>query len=314
MSVLSWLAGVGPSGFGAASTAEQVTDGLDLRGQRILVTGCNSGLGFEAMRVLALRGATVLGAARTHESAARACAQIAGRTEPLACELSDPASVRAAVATARRGGPLTAILANAGIMALPDREVVHGVERQLFTNHVGHFLLVTGLTDHLTPTGRVVMLSSAAHTRAPAVGIAFDDLDASTSYSPWTAYGQSKLANVLFSNELARRFAGTGRTANALHPGVIATNLTRSLPSAFAAVWRAASPLLLKSIGQGAATGVWAATHPSLASVSGEYFANCNVARPSRQARDAGLAARLWTETEAICARLAAPDDGPKAA
>ena len=304
MSVRGWFEGKGPSGFGFGSTAEQVTAGLDLHGQRILITGCNSGLGFEAMRVLALRGATVIGAARSRDKAAEACAQVSGATEPLACELSDPASVRAAVDEARKGGPLAAIIANAGIMALPRLELVHGVERQLFTNHVGHFLLVTGLLDHLTPTGRVVMLSSTAHLRAPAVGIEFDNLDGSKGYTPWAAYGQSKLANILFSNELARRLAGTGRTSNAVHPGVIATGLTRSLPFLFAAVWKAASPIWLKSIAEGTATEVWAATHPSLAGVSGEYFADCNVSPRSRQARDPALAARLWEATEAICARI----------
>jgi WW domain-containing oxidoreductase len=191
-------------------------------------------------------------------------------------------------------------------MALPRREVAHGIELQLFTNHVGHFLLVTGLLDRLADDGRVVMLSSEAHRRAPREGIRFDDLGAERGYSPWTAYGQSKLANLLFAKELARRLVGTRRTAHAVHPGVIATNLGRHMPSIMRVALGVAAPLVLKSIPQGAATQTWAAVHPAAASLSGTYLADCNVARPRRDAEDPALAARLWEVTERIVARLPA--------
>ena len=146
--------------------------------QTMLVTGCNSGLGLETLRVLALRGARVVGTARTLEKAKEACAGISGQTIPLDCELSDPASVRACVKEVRRLDlRLDALIANAGIMALPKLERAHGYELQFFTNHIGHFLLVTGLLEQLTETGRVVMLSSSAHQRAPRVGIELDNLD-----------------------------------------------------------------------------------------------------------------------------------------
>jgi WW domain-containing oxidoreductase len=306
MALYGLFQGKGASGFGWNSTAEEVTEGFPLAGKTILVTGCASGLGRETLRVLALRGATVLGTARTMERARAACdADGAGRAVPLACELADPRSVRAcAEEVKRRGGRLDAIVCNAGIMALPNPGRAYGVELQLFTNHVGHFILVTHLLDALADEGRVVMLSSAAHFRAPKQGILFDDLAAEKSYSPWTHYGQSKLANLLFAKELARRFAGTRRTANAIHPGVIKTELGRHMPGYANFVFGLVGPIFLKSIPQGAATQSYVAVHPALAHATGTYFADCNPAPCRADADDPALAARLWQVTEEIVARL----------
>ncbi len=305
MSLYQHFKGKGPSGFGYGSTAAEVTAGLSLQGKTILVTGCGSGLGLEALRVLALRGATVIGTARTLEKAQAACASVEGLTVPLACELSDPASVRACVEAVRRGGHrLDALICNAGVMALPKRELVHGVEAQLFTNHVGHFMLVTGLLDRLADDGRVVMLSSGAHNMAPKAGILFDDLAADHGYTPWGHYGQSKLANLLFAKELARRLAGTRRTANAVHPGVIMSNLWRHMPGLANFALGLVGPLVLKDAAQGAATGVYVAVHPGAAATSGAYFADCNLARPRADADDPALARRLWEVTERLVAGL----------
>lgn len=308
MSLVALVKGKGPSGFGYGSTAEDVTAGLSLAGKTILVTGCNSGLGLEAMRVLALRGAKVIGAARSEAKANAACATVAGSATGIACELSEPSSVKACVAALKsKGTPLDAIICNAGIMALPKREQSHGYELQFFTNHIGHFILVTGLLDQLGSNARVVMLSSAAHFAAPKEGIRFDDLSAEKSYHPWTAYGQSKFANILFAKELARRFAGTGKTANALHPGVIQTNLARNiggprpLIDAGFAIFAAIGG---KSIPQGAATECYVAAHPAAASISGAYFADCNVAKPRADANDPALATKLWEVSEKIVAGL----------
>lgn len=305
MSLYEHFTSNGPSGFGYGTTAEQVTAGLSLAGKTILVTGCNSGLGLETMRVLALRGARVACTARTVDKAKAAGDSVSGETVPFACELSDPASVRACVAAVRAQGlRLDAIIANAGIMALPKLETAHGYELQFFTNHIGHFLLVTGLLEQLTDAGRVVMLSSAAHRNAPKEGIQFDNLDGRKGYSSWANYGQAKLANLLFAKELSRRFAGTKRTANAVHPGVIHTNLARHMNPIATAVFGLVGPLALKSVPQGAATQVYVATHPSLATVTGEYFADCNVAKPRADANDAALAARLWKVSEEIAAAV----------
>jgi WW domain-containing oxidoreductase len=294
----------GPNGFGYGSTAEEVTAGLSLEGKTILVTGCNSGIGLETMRVLALRGARVIGAARTEAKTREASAGMKGTITPVACELAEPASVRACVAAVKAlDVPLDAIVANAGIMALPARETKHGFELQFFTNHVGHFLLVTGLLDRLSPTGRVVMLSSEAHRRAYPEGIRFDDLGAEREYTAFGAYGQSKLANLLFAKELSKRLEGK-RTANALHPGVIHTNLGRHMGAAASIAFGIAGPLFLKSIPEGAATQTFLAAHPSVADVTGKYFSDCNEKKPRRDAEDPELARRLWEKTEEIVAKL----------
>ena len=306
MSLVSLIKGrQGASGYGYASTAEEVTEGLDLRGKNVLITGVNAGLGQETARVLSKRGARILALARTHEKAAEACRAFGADAVPLACELSEPNSVRSAVdELKKRALSLDAIICNAGIMALPKRELHHGQELQFLTNHIGHFILVTGLLGLLSERARVVMLSSAAHTRAPAAGIQFDDLTFEHGYRPWAAYGQSKLANLLFARSLARRFAGSGRTANAVHPGVIGTDLSRHLPLALRLVYPVASAIAMKNTAQGAATQCYVATHPAVDGVSGEYFADCNISKSTRLGRDAALGDRLWSVTESIVAQL----------
>ncbi len=306
MSLLSRIKGTGKSGFGYGSTAEEVTRSLDLSGKTYLITGCNSGLGMETARVLASRGGRIIGAARTQERAAEALERVGAEGAGVACDLADPGSVRACIQSVRDvSGHLDAIIANAGIMALPELQQKHGYELQFFTNHVGHFILVTGLLERLAPEGRVVMVSSGAHERAPDEGIQFDNLSGEKGYSPWQAYGQSKLANLLFARALARRLAGSGRTANALHPGVIATNLGRHMNPVARGVLTLAKPLLLKSIPEGAATQCYVAAHPDAAGVTGEYWADCNIAEPSLQGQDDALAEALWTESEKIAARVA---------
>lgn len=306
MSLLSKLKAPGANGYGYSSTAEEVTQGLSLEGKCILITGCNSGLGLETMRVLALRGAHVIGTARTEARAAEACRSVGGTTTALACELADPKSVNACVQSiTNQDLTLDAIIANAGIMALPECETAFGYELQFFTNHVGHFMLVTGLVDSLADDGRVVVLSSSAHKGAPKGGIEFDNLDGSKAYTAWGAYGQSKLANLLFAKELARRWAATGKTANACHPGIIGTNVARhrsfferDLLGPFAKL------LLAKSVGQGAATQCYLAVNPGVAGVSGKYFVDCNEAQCSSLGEDVELARRLWDRTEEIVANL----------
>lgn len=305
MSLYGFFAARGPSGFGYASTAADVTEGLSLAGQNILITGCTSGIGQEALRVLAWRGARVVGTARTLENAQRACGAMSGATLPLACELAEPASIDACIESVKKSGVrLDAIICNAGVMAFPELRTAHGYELQFFTNHIGHFMLVTGLLEALAPRGRVVVLSSAAHRQAPKGGIQFDNLDGSKGYSAWTAYGQSKFANLLFAKELARRFAGSERTANAVHPGVIRTKLQRHMNPLMAVVFGTFGPLALKNVAEGAATEVYVATRPELAGVSGQYFADCNVAQPRGDVADPALARRLWETSEQIVANL----------
>jgi NAD(P)-dependent dehydrogenase (short-subunit alcohol dehydrogenase family) len=305
MSIVAALKGKGPNGLGYGTTAEEATAGCDLTGKTVLVTGCNSGLGLESIRALALRGARVLATARTVEKARDACAGLKGDFLPLACELSDPASVRACVAAVKTGAaPLDAIVGNAGVMAIPKPQQAFGWELHLFTNHIGHFILITGLLDRLVPDGRVVVVASNAHRRAPAAGIDFDNLSGERGYQPMKAYGASKLANILFTRELARRLGNGTQTANTLHPGVISTGITRSIPAVAQMAMRMAAPLILKTPAQGAATQCYLAASPAVAKVTGAYYADCNPSETTPIARDMTLAARLWEASEALVARI----------
>jgi len=307
MSLYSKLQPKGPSGFGYGSTAEDVTSGLSLSGRTFLVTGCNSGLGLETARVLALRGGRILGTARSAEKANEALSSLGGNTVGFECELSEPASVRAsvkAVKAALAGATVDALICNAGIMALPACEQKFGLELQFLTNHIGHFMLATGVLDALAEQGRVVMVSSRAHLRAPAGGVEFDNLSGARDYRPWKAYGQSKIANLLFAKELARRLEGTSKTANAVHPGVIFTNLSRHMNPLARVAFRVLGGLIMKNTGEGAATQCYVATHPDAATISGKYFVDCNVAEPRADGTDAATAAKLWSVSEEIVARL----------
>jgi NAD(P)-dependent dehydrogenase (short-subunit alcohol dehydrogenase family) len=307
MSLLALIKGTrGDTGYGFASTAADVCAALDLSGATILITGVNSGLGLESARVLGGRGAHILGLARSREKASAALGQLGIQGTPIACELSEPASVRAAVDEVKNlGRPIDVLLANAGIMALPKLQQAHGYELQFFTNHIGHFILTTGLLDCLTDRGRVVVLSSAGHNFAPREGIQFDNLSGTKGYSGWRAYGQSKLANVLFVRALAKRLAGSGRTANAVHPGGIETNLGRHMDSPLMRIIGGSLGWIgMKTLGQGAATQCYVAAHPGAAGITGEYWADCNVARTSVHGRDDALAERLWQVSEEIAARL----------
>ena len=289
--------------FGFTSTAEDVSDGIDLSGKVFVLTGCNSGIGEETLRVLGLRGAEIIGLARTSAKAQAALDAHGVPGTAVACELSDPASVRAAVGTVRGlGRSLAGIIANAGIMTLPEPRTTLGLDLQLLTNHIGHFILVTGLVDLLADDGRVVMVSSGAHFMAPECGIDFDNLDGQRDYQPWRTYGQSKLANLLVAKKLARTLGGN-RVANALHPGVIRTNLGRHLPD-YDGLLDDIGRDRLKTIPQGAATSVYLAVHPEVADKSGLYWDSCQVKEPSKAALDEALADRLWAESERIVAAL----------
>ncbi|MFD7577526.1 SDR family NAD(P)-dependent oxidoreductase [Kitasatospora sp. NPDC059817] len=296
--------------FGAESIAAEVISGVDLTGRRAVVTGGASGIGVETARALASAGAQVTLAVRNLDAGARTAEDITAttgnkdlRVAPL--DLADQASIAAFVAA--WDGPLHILVNNAGVMASPEVRTPEGWELQFATNHLGHFALATGLHAALVRDGgaRVVAVSSSAHHRSPVV---FEDIHfRERAYEPWSAYGQSKTANVLFAVEAAKRWAADGITVNALMPGGIRTALQRHVSEEELDRLRAqaanGAELLWKTTEQGAATSVLLAASPLLAGVSGRYFEDCNEAvRGELSARtgvaeyalDPEAAALLW--------------------
>jgi NAD(P)-dependent dehydrogenase (short-subunit alcohol dehydrogenase family) len=296
--------------FTAESTAAEVVAGIDLGGRRAVVTGGSSGIGIETARALAGAGAEVTLAVRDLEAGERTAADIVATTSadqvlvaPL--DLTDLVSVAAFVAG--WDGPLHILVNNAGVMATPQTRTPQGWELQFATNHLGHFALATGLHPALAAAGeaRVVSVSSRGHLRSP---IVFDDIHyRHREYDRWTAYGQSKTANVLFGVEATKRWAADGITVNALMPGVIRTNLTRHVTEADLQRLQAqvgnGAGFRWKTPEQGAATSVLVAASPLLAGIGGRYFEDCNEAGPAAPdlsrgvagyALDPEVAARLW--------------------
>jgi NAD(P)-dependent dehydrogenase (short-subunit alcohol dehydrogenase family) len=295
--------------FNAGSTAADVIRGIDLSGKRAVVTGGASGIGVETARALAGAGAQVVLAVRDIEAGERVAADITRTTNNPAVtasplDLSVRDSVNAFVNRWR--GPLHILVNNAGVMASPLMRTAEGWEMQFATNHLGHFALAAGLKPALREAGgaRVVSVSSSAHLRA---GVDFDDIHfLRRPYEPWTAYGQSKTANVLFAVEAAKRWADYGITVNALMPGAIRTGLQRHVTEEELDRLRAqmgSAAVSWKSTEQGAATSVLVATSPLLDGISGRYFEDCNEAQPhqpgtrtgvAEHALDPDAAERLW--------------------
>lgn len=307
--------------FGRESTAREVLDGVDLAGRRAVVTGGASGIGVETARALAGAGADVTLAVRNITAGEKVAAELTADTagkpvqvRPL--DLTDQGSIAAFVAG--WDGPLDILVNNAGIMASPLMRTPQGWELQFATNHLGHFALTTGLHPVLAAAAdgaRVVSVSSSAHHMSPVV---FDDIHFDRrDYEPWSAYGQSKTANVLFAVEADRRWAGDGIRVNALMPGGIQTNLQRyvdaeQLAALVAAAGTGDEPSLRwKTPEQGASTSVLVAASPLLSGVGGRYFEDNNEAiRGTLNARngvaeyalDPAAAARLWEVSTATLA------------
>ena len=311
--------GVPRSNFDEDSTAEEVTEGVDLQGKLAVVTGCTSGIGFETMRVLAMRGAYVVGTSRSLEKAKAACKKVRGVTSAVQLELSDFDSVVACADAIRSiNQPLDILICNAGYLGgSGDRKLVNGFEKHFVINHLGHFVLVNRLLGRLYMSwqGRIAVVASrSSYTNAPDGGIEFGNLEASRNYADRRAYGHSKLANVLFALQLGKLLMGTRITVNSLHPGVINTeidrNLNRFMQGAFAVVTALGFG---KTIEQGAATSCHVATSPLLGSTSGKYFEDCNAVTlvSDGHLHDEAMAAELWRVSEGMTRDYLVSHDGP---
>lgn len=317
--------------FGADTTTDEVLAGVDLTGRTVLITGASSGLGLETTRSLAAHGASVVMAVRDKEKGERAMASVREQApgadlELRLVELTSLASIRAfAEAMLTEHDHLDTLIANAGVMACPLGHTAYGFETQFGANHLGHFLLVQLLAPLLAAgaPSRLIVLSSAGHKLADV------DLDdphwAHAPYDKWLAYGRAKTANILFSTEFDRRFAGAGVRAFAVHPGTIVTELGRHLtaddiarlqgrPSSNDATpnERPRGLRRWKSVEAGAATTVWAATSPGLNGLGGRYLEDCGIGEldddPAAErghrgyATDPKRAAELWSLSERLVA------------
>lgn len=279
--------------FGAKSTTEEVLAGVNLKGQRILVTGVSAGLGIETARALVAHGADVVGAARDLKKAEAATAEVrkaaaasGAQFELVELDLADLASVRAcADALVARGELFDVVIANAGVMATPQWRTKDGFDMQFGTNHLGHFVLVNRIAPLIKDGGRFVSLASSGHR--------FSDVDLEdpnfdhTEYAPFVAYGRSKTANILFAVEFDRRHRHRGVRATAVHPGGIYTELSRhmgedGLKPLLDSINKTLAeqghpPFEFKTVPQGAATSVWAGVVASGEEVGAKYCENCHV-------------------------------------
>jgi NAD(P)-dependent dehydrogenase (short-subunit alcohol dehydrogenase family) len=282
----------------------------DLSGRTVVITGANSGIGKEAAVGLAAMGATVVVAVRNRAKGEAAVAEItarAGRSrdavELADLDLASTASIRAfAAGFLASHDRLDVLLNNAGLTLRKRAETADGFEMIFGVNHLGHFLLTSLLQDRLVagaPT-RIVNVASDAHRFARG-GLDFDDLMATERYRPFLTYARSKLANILFTTELARRLEGTGVTANVLHPGFVASNFAREGDTgALGNLAMIAGRPFAVSPAKGAETSVFLASSPQVDGVTGQYFAKCTLAKTSAAGADADAALRLWTESEKL--------------
>jgi len=297
--------------FDRRSTAEEVSEGIDLTGRHAIVTGANTGIGLETTRVLAMRGCEVTMACRDLEKASagrqRILSESGGAIEPdqlhlQELDLASLESVRAfAKATLASERPIHLLINNAGVMLPVRRTTLDGHEAHFGINHLGHFLLTRLLESRLRESApaRVVMVSSSA-MQFSALTPELEDLDWKTrKWSGWRAYGSSKMMNLLFANEFNRRFEGDGVVANTLHPGIVKTELGRDQSWPMKIFGLLMLPVM-KQVDRGAATTLLLATSPEYAERGGEYLEDCAPARTPKPGDDRKLAADLWKRSEVL--------------
>ena len=279
-----------------------------MKGRVCAITGASSGLGFETALAFARMGATVALLCRSEERGAIALERIAAATGSKAlhvvpCDHADLDSVRSAAAELlARFDALHVLVHNAGLMLIERRLTVDLVEETFQVNHLSGFLLTSLLRERLEGSGgaRVVTVSSLAHRTA---SLDFDDLQCECPYDGWVAYARSKLANVLFSYELARRLEGSDVTANVLHPGLVRTGFGHNNGAGMKVLMTLMQlPPIAVSPRRGARTQIWLASSPEVADVSGRYFGGCRERRSSRGSYDGDFQRRLWAASEALLA------------
>ena len=305
--------------FAFESTTDDVLDGLSLAGKTILVTGATAGLGIETSRALAAAGARVVMLGRDQEALAKEASELgalglSGELETQTVDLASLDSIRASAATCLQAYPsIDVLINNAGVMACPLLRTADGFEMQFGTNHLGHFLFTCLLVPALLAAApaRVINLSSTGHKLS---NVNLEDPNyQNRDYDKWVAYGESKSANILFSVGLDQRLKDRGVRSLAVHPGVIMTKLSRHLTQEDIENLMKSAPegetMEWKTVEQGAATSVWAATAPELADKGALYLENCQLAVPAEPGKGGGVedyaldpaaADALWSLSEQL--------------
>jgi NAD(P)-dependent dehydrogenase (short-subunit alcohol dehydrogenase family) len=275
-----------------------------MKGKTVVATGATSGIGEVAVVALAAKGARIVLVARDEKRAETTLLKLEAAAPRLghSLHLADLSSIaetrRMGLAIAAKEPRVDVLINNAGAVFSDRRVTVEGFERSFALNHMAYFVMTVALCEKLAASApaRVVSTSSMAHQGAK---LDFDDLQMTKGFNGWKAYGRSKLANILFTRELARRLAGTNVTANCFHPGFVATRFGDE-----AGGWTSRLLPLMRAFAvtpaEGADTLIHLASSPDVANVTGEYFAKRKVARPSAAARDDASAKRLWDESEKL--------------
>lgn len=286
-------------------------DVADMTGKTVVITGANSGIGLETAVALARAGAKTLITVRDRARGEVAVADIRARSghdvvDAVVFDLGSIASTRQGTAEIlARCDRIDVLVNNAGVVLSSRRETEDGLEATFAVNHLGHFVLTELLLDRIKQSApaRIVNVASTAHKGARK-GLNFDDLQSSFAYGGMQVYSKSKLANIYFTTELARRLEGTGVTVNCLHPGTVATGYGRDGDSSGVLAFglKVIKPFIL-SAEQGARTSIYLASSPDVAGVTGKYFVKCKPRRPSAAAQNDEAARRLWERSEEIVAQ-----------
>ncbi len=273
-----------------------------MQGKTVIITGATSGIGEVAAIRLAEQGARIVFTAREEDRAQETMAKLrkAGPGADHAvhmADLSTLAEMKRIGAELAREPQIDVLVNNAGAMFNKRLETADGLEMTFALNHMAYFVITNLVLPRLKPGARIVTTASNAHRGAK---LDFDDLQSRKGYSGFPVYSKSKLCNILFNRELARRIKGSGVTANALHPGFVATRFGDNSAGIMRTVLKVAKPLGAISPEEGAKTIIYLASSPAVADVSGEYFYECKVTTPTAEARNDDDARRLWEISESI--------------
>lgn len=273
-----------------------------LQNKTAIVTGANSGMGMATVRALSDMGAKVIMLCRSEKRGTEALEKLSSEKyrdlELILCDLGNYASIRAFANLVRKDhGHIDILVNNAGFISLDRQETKEGLERQFGINHIGHFLLTMSLLDLMGEGGRIVNVASGAHKAGK---IHFDDINLTKGFNVIKAYSQSKLANVLFTRELARRVKDRGITVNCCHPGAVATNIGIDRDTGFGKTVTGLLKPFFQTPEQGARTAIFLASDDSVSDITGEYFYKCRIAKSSRRSKDMELAKKLFEFSEEL--------------